>query len=185
MSKSSGEFLTLDVLIDRGYDPLAYRYFLLNAHYRQQLAFTWEGLEGAASALGRLKRVVLDLRADYVGSEKPIESSLVEFRDAVTDDLNMPRALAAMWGAIKETQATNGEIYATLLAMDGVLGFGFERMEAAELAISEEEIQGLIDERFEARKAKDYARGDAIRDQLAQMGVTLEDTSGGTIWRRA
>ncbi|MHC4294155.1 MAG: cysteine--tRNA ligase [Planctomycetota bacterium] len=129
MSKSTGEFLTLQSLIDRGYDPLAYRYFLLNAHYRQQLAFTWEALDSAASAFGRLKREVLDLREHYTGGEKPIEERMSEFRQAVTDDLNAPRALAAMWGTIRDSQAPKGEIYATLLAMDDVLGFAFTEME--------------------------------------------------------
>ena len=132
MSKSSGEFLTLDSLIGRGYDPLAYRYFLLTAHYRQQLAFTWEALDGAANAFKSLKRSVLDLRGAYGGDDKPIEGHLREFRQAVEDDLNMPRATAAMWGAIKDTKASKGEIYATLLAMDKVLGFGFNQMQEQE-----------------------------------------------------
>jgi len=185
MSKSSGEFLTLDVLIGRGFDPLAYRYFLLGAHYRQQLAFTWEALEGAANAMGRLKRTVLDLRGDCGGDESPIERHVNEFNVAVLDDLNMPRALAAMWGAIKDTNASKGEIHATLLAMDAVLGFGFAKMEADELAISEEDIRKLISERDAARADKNYARADEIREELIAKGVVLEDTPAGTVWRKA
>ncbi len=181
----SGEFLTLDLLIERGYDPLAYRYMCFTGHYRQQLVFTWEALDAAASALGRLRRAVVDLRAGYAGSEAPVASYLDEFNDAVRDDLNMPRALAAMWGVLKDGQASDGQIYATLVAMDAVLGFGFDRMEADALALSEEDIQALLDERNAARAAKDYARADAIRDELADKGIEIMDSADGTTWRPA
>jgi len=184
MSKSTGEFLTLQSLIDRGYDPLAYRYFCLTAHYRQQLAFSWQALTAAANAFQRLKRTVLDLRRYYDGKAPPIEKHLAEFRRAAEDDLNMPRALAAMWNALKDDQADRAGIYATLLAMDEVLGFGLAEMQEEKLAISEQEIQKLLDERDAARKARDFARADAIRDRLAEMGIVLEDSPQGTFWRR-
>ncbi|KPK84600.1 MAG: hypothetical protein AMJ81_05175 [Phycisphaerae bacterium SM23_33] len=184
MSKSSGEFVTLNTLVERGFDPLAYRYFCLNAHYRQQLAFTWEALSAAASAFARLKREVLELKRNAGDGREPIDSHLDAFRAAAEDDLNTPQALAAMWGALKDAEAEKPRIYATLLAMDEVLGFGFARMQEAALAVSEEEIEKLIAARAEARKAKDFARADAIRDRLKEMGVALEDTAGGTIWRK-
>jgi len=185
MSKSAGEFLTMDVLVDKhGYDPIAYRYFLLGAHYRQQLAFSWEGMDAAASALGRIKRTVLEARAGYTGAEKPIAAFMDEFDAAVIDDLNMPRALAAMWKTAKTPDASAGEIYATLLQMDRVLGLGFEDMAPGDAGISDEEIDKLIDDRAEARVAKDYARGDEIRDQLAENGVEIMDSPDGTTWRR-
>ena len=185
MSKSSGEFLTLDLLVDRGHDPLAYRYFLLGAHYRQQLAFTWDAVAAAENAFQRLRRIVLDLRAEYTDADRPIEAHLREFRSAVEDDLNMPRALAAMWGAVKDPAAAKGRIYATLLAMDIVLGFGFADMTEAELDISQDEIRTLIDERNAARQDRNFARADEIRNQLAERGLAIEDTPDGTTWRRA
>ena len=185
MSKSAGGFITLDTLTERGYDPLAYRYFLLTAHYRQQLAFAWDSLDAAQSAFRRLRRAALDCRGHYTGDEEPIESRMKEFRDAALDDLNAPRALAAMWGAINDAQEKPGEVYATLLEMDPVLGFGFEKMEEVELAISEDEIQKLIDERNAARKEKQFSRADEIREQLSEKGITLEDTPEGTIWKRS
>jgi len=178
MSKSSGEFLTLDVLVEKGYDPLAYRYFCLNAHYRQQLAFSWEALDAAASALGRLKRSVIELRGEHKGSETPVESCVQEFHAAIADDLNMPRALAAMWGALKDTQSAKGEVYATLLAMDPVLGFGFAEMEEYGIPA---EILKLRDGRDAARKAKDFARADAVRQQIIEKGYVVSDTTGGTV----
>jgi len=185
MSKSSGEFLTLDVLTQKGYDPAAYRYFLLNAHYRQQLAFSAEGMDAAASAMGRLKRIVLDLQAGSDGDEAPIDPLLDEFRAAVEDDLNMPRALAAMWKTAKDTDAAPGETYATLLEMDRVLGLGIEAMEAEQLDIDEAEIDQLLADRAAAKQEKNYARADEIRDQLTAMGIEIMDTPNGTTWRKS
>ncbi len=125
------------------------------------------------------------IRAGATGSETPVENYLAEFNEAVADDLNMPRALAAMWGVLKDAQASDGKIYATLLAMDAVLGFGFETMQAEQLAISEEQIQALLDERTAARAGEDYARADAIRDELADKGIEIMDSPAGTTWRRA
>jgi cysteinyl-tRNA synthetase len=185
MAKSSGEFLTLDFLVKKGFDPLAFRYFCLNAHYRQQLTFTWESLEAANNALGRLKRVLLELRPAYKGNEQPIESHMQEFRQAAEDDLNMPRALAAMWNLLKDISADKGAIFATLKAMDQVLGFNIETLGIVSLqGTIHISIQKLIDDRLAARKAKDYARADAIRNLLAAMGISLEDTPTGTTWRK-
>ncbi|MBT3202543.1 MAG: cysteine--tRNA ligase [Phycisphaerales bacterium] len=186
MSKSSGEFLTMDVLIDKhNYDPIAYRYFLLGAHYRQQLAFSWEGMDAAASALARLKRIVLSTRDGYTGEQEPLTDCIEEFDAAVVDDLNMPRALAAMWKAAKNTTASPGEVYATLLHMDCILGLGIAEMAPVEIADgADEEIDALVEARTTARAEKDYARGDEIRDQLAEMGIEIMDSPEGTTWRR-
>ena len=184
MSKSSGEFLTLDLLVDKGYDPLAYRYFLLNAHYRQQLAFSWDGLDSAANALTNLKRQVLDIRKSYTGNEKPIEKYLSEFRNAVENDLAMPRALAVLWGVIKD-DAPPAEIYATLLEMDKVLGFGVNEMQEDTLDVDPAEIEKLIEERKTARAEKNFTRADEIRDKFVEMGIEIMDTPEGTTWRKA
>jgi cysteinyl-tRNA synthetase len=204
MSKSSGEFLRLDVLVNKGYDPLAYRYFCLGAHYRQQLAFSWEALDAAASGYARLKRAVLELRTKYAGADKPIAAHVEKFRAAVEDDLNTPQALAAMWGALKDAATAPGAVYATLLEMDRVLGLGVAEMKGMgytlraepghfeikggevemKVSYSEEGILRLIDERIAARKAKNFARADEIRKELAAKGITLEDTAKGTIWRK-
>jgi len=186
MAKSSGEFLTLEVLVKKGYDPLAYRYFLLGAHYRQQLAFTWEGLDAAANAYERLRKTVLDLRPSYSGKEQPIPTHRAAFDEAVQDDLNMPRALAAMWSAVKDESADKGAVYATLLDMDGVLGLGVSAMQEEALAVSEEQIRALLEERHSARKAKNFARADEIRNKLSNMGIVLKDNPDGTTsWQAA
>jgi len=184
MSKSSGEFLTLNLLAEKGYDPLAYRYFLLGAHYRQQLQFSWDALDGATNAYNRLTRSVLDLRA-AAGEQQgaPLPDHLGEFREAIEDDLNSPRALAAMWTASKR-DAAPADVWATLLEMDNVLGLGMAKMAEAELSLSEAEIDALLVERSEARKNKDYARADEIRDQLDAVSVEIMDAADGTTWKR-
>jgi len=182
MSKSSGEFLTLDVLAKKGYDPLAYRYFLLGAHWRQQLAFSFEGLDAAANAMKNLTQTVVKIREGYSGDEQPIETHLEKFRAAVLDDLNMPRALAAMWGLLK-AGAPAGETYATLLKMDEVLGLGISEMSASEPATDPAEIDTLIAQRDAARAEKDFARSDEIRQQLSDMGIEIMDSPEGTTWR--
>ncbi|MCJ7544690.1 MAG: cysteine--tRNA ligase [Phycisphaerae bacterium] len=185
MSKSAENFLTLDLLIKKGYEPLAFRYFCLNAHYRQQLAFTWQALDAAANAYSHQRRTVQDLRPGHRPGDKPIEQHMAVFRAAAEDDLNMPQALAAMWAVAKDERAQGGEVYATLLEMDRVLGLGIEQMEEGELAISRAEIQKLIDDRAAARQAGRFAHADQIRQQLAAMGIILEDSPSGTTWRRA
>ena len=185
MSKSAGGFVTLSTVIERGYDPLAYRYFLLGAHYRQQLAFSWQALDAAASGYARLKRMVLDLHVTGLGNPPFVDSHLSQFREAVEDDLNMPRALAAMWGLLKDTQHSEDSIYKTILKMDEVLGLGIDQIKSVPLGLAESLIDDRIEKRNAARKAKDFARADQIRKELAAMGIVLEDTPKGTVWRKA
>jgi len=174
MAKSGGNFITMDTLIDRGYDLLAYRYFCLNAHYRAQLQFSWQALDSAASALDSLKQRVADLsKAGNNGT--PSRKHMDTFREAVEDDLNMPRALAAMWGALKDQSLADEDRYVTVLAMEPVLGLGMKAMTPGTDEV-DEDTAALIAERDAARKAKDFARADEIRDILIQKGVTLKDT---------
>lgn len=187
MSKSSGEFLTMQLLVDKGYEPLAYRYFLLGAHYRQQLAFSFEGLDSAASALKNLRKIVLKLRESYSAGDAASDELLKPFWEAVGDDLNMPRALAAMWATAKSTDPaySQAQRYATLLEMDKILALGIADMQAETLDVDESEIQSLIDQRAQAKKDRDFATADAIRDKLAEMGIAIKDTPEGTTWEKA
>ena len=188
MAKSGEDFLTVDRLIELGYEPLAYRLLLLGAHYRQQLAFTWEAMDAAASALAKLTRAVIELKRQCDAPGEPIDGRLAEFHAAMTDDLNMPRCLAAMWGLLKDTGHPKADVYATLLKMDKVLGLGLEAMVDAADELDADgiaEIEALVAQRTAAKADKDFARADDIRDTLARRGIILEDGPGGTTWRSA
>jgi cysteinyl-tRNA synthetase len=186
MAKSTGGFLRMDTLVERGYDPLAYRYFCLNAHYRAQLAFSWEGLDAAATAFERIRIRAIELRTaagTAPASTQAGQAHLAEFREAVEDDLNMPRALAALWGLLRDSALAAPIAWATLLEMDRVLGFDLQNIQERKTTVSADqagEIQKLIDERNAARKSKNFARADEIRKQLAANGFDLKDTPEGT-----
>jgi cysteinyl-tRNA synthetase len=185
MSKSSGEFLRLQLLIDKGYHPLAYRMMCLQAHYRSELEFSWEGL---GAALTRLKRMVmaaaqLKERAQPAESWGPRFTPFIErFDAAISDDLNTAIALTAFEEALALKKVDAGEKLAALAAMDSVLGLGLLTLDRTELrirpkaaTISEAEIKATLARRKEARVAKDFALSDALRDELAGRGVEVMD----------
>lgn len=184
MGKSEGNFLRLQTLIDREYDPLAYRYMCFSAHYRAKLKFTWEALDAAASGYRNLKDFVV--RAKQIGGEHQpwMDDHKRKFEEAIADDLNMPQAMAAVNELIHEAEH-RGEygVLNTLYGFDQVLGLKLR--ESAERATSADaEIESLIKEREAARAAKNWARADEIRNQLSEMDIALEDTPSGTLWRR-
>jgi cysteinyl-tRNA synthetase len=196
MSKSLGNFFTFRDLVEKGYTPRAIRYLLLSAPHHKQLNFTLEGLRGAESTVARLndfKQRLTEVQPEE-GSTAAIarmaELSLKRFEDAMDDDLNTAEALAAIHDFVRETNsslatgAIKSEDKAVLLAtvekFDSVFGiFGEAKKE-----MLDSDIQALIDERQAARKAKNFARSDEIRDQLTGMGILLEDTKDGVRWRR-
>ncbi|MCL2805062.1 MAG: cysteine--tRNA ligase [Treponema sp.] len=181
MSKSAGGFLTLQSLIDEGFDPLDYRYFLLGGHYRSQLQFSFESLKGARNARKSLLEKVLavDSGASGDGTSKYTQA----FNKAIEDDLNTPRALAELWGLLKDKPALPA-----IFDMDRILGLGLE--EAVKNGNNEvneafaKEIEELIAKRAEAKKSKDFATADNIRQNLKNRGIILEDGPAGTIWKR-
>jgi len=185
MSKSAGEFLRLQLLIDKGYHPLAYRLLCLQAHYRSELEFSWEGL---GAALVRLKRMVMAV-AQLRGQADPAEAAgarfapfLERFDAAVSDDLNTAVALTVLEEVIALKKVDAGEKLAAIAAMDAVLGLGLLTVGRADLrirpkaaTISEAEIEAILANRKEARAAKDFAASDALRDELAAAGVEVMD----------
>ena len=178
MAKSAGNFVTLDTVKERGIDPLAYRYFCLGAHYRKQLTFTWEALEGAATGFQRFKNAVIELKTNANGAGHPAASYLDAFRSAVEDDLNTPQALAAAWGLLRDTAVSPADKLATLREMDTVLGFDVDAM-ASETLTLDASVQQLLEARERARLDKDFATADRIRDELLAQGLVIEDTSTG------
>jgi cysteinyl-tRNA synthetase len=188
ISKSKGHVLVVDSLVERGFDPMAFRYFFLQAHYRQQQAFTWEAIEGAATAHRRL--VGHAVAARDAGGEPDAERvapHLRRFWSALADDLNAPQALAATWDAVRDPDLSPADRWAFLADADRALGFGLAAVEDpdADQSGSDPRIDALVAEREAARAAKDYATSDRIRDELAADGIELVDTPAGPTWRRS
>ncbi|MEI6874647.1 MAG: cysteine--tRNA ligase [Spirochaetota bacterium] len=193
MAKSSGSFLTLQTIIDRGYEALDYRYFLLGAHYRSQLQFSWESLDSAQAARRALAERVLALRekaprpvtrAEFGSAALARCESVVE---AMAQDLATPRALAELWGLLKDASIPPAEALGAAFEMDRLLGLDLPGIERAAVAAVDPalaaRVEALIAERAAAKKARDFVRADAIRGELASEGITLEDNPSGTTWR--
>lgn len=178
MSKSSDNFITLDTLKDEDIDPLAYRFFLFSAHYRKQLTFTWDALKDAAKGFGRLKNAIIGIKSQADGEGQVSEAHLKKFREAIENDLNMPQAMAAVQGLVRDKETSPADKYATLLVMDEVLGFDVESMKAEETSV-DKSIQQLLEQREQARKHKDFATADRIRDELLAQGLEIVDTAEG------
>ncbi|MBW2973374.1 cysteine--tRNA ligase [Candidatus Woesearchaeota archaeon] len=193
MSKSLGNFYTLRDILEKKYHPMAIRYLLLGTHYRQQLNFTFKGLEAARSSLQRIwdfmqKLDELSGKGNAELVDKAIEKAKKEFDDALNDDLEISRALAAVFEFIKEINVAMPDLSKDdakkikdfMTDLDKVLGFIVVKKEKIS-----EDIQKLVDERETARKAKDFKKADEIRDKLKEMGIVLEDTPQGVRWKKA
>lgn len=177
MSKSTGNYLTVTSLKEQGYDPLDYRYFCLNANYAKQLTFSWDGLDSAKTSYARLKKRILDLSKKGKGTLNT--EYAVSFMESVFTDLNISKALGILWNLLKDEAVADADKYATALFMDEVLGLNLAELkeEAQELP---EEVLDLMKQRDEARKNKDYAKSDALRDELTALGYTVKDSKEGT-----
>lgn len=185
MAKSAGEIITVQTLVDEGFDPLAFRYLCLTAHYRSELVFTWESLRSAQNALFTLREHVRNLAENLEsgnGRSPKFEEYRERFLEAVNDDLNMPKALALTWALVREEKTLiNREKYDLLMEFDKILALDLARNIKKEVLPLEAEE--LIMKREEARKAKDWETADKIREQLKAMGIILEDTPQGVKWR--
>ncbi len=196
MSKSKGNFFTFRDLREQGYSPLAIRYLLLSVPYRKQLNFTFEGLQGAESTVERLRNfrsVISDLKlADESDGEivETVVKALAGFEAAMDDDFNTAAALAAVHDMVREintamsndgiTETEKSAVLDAIAKFDAVLGiFGAEDDSSLDA-----EIEALVNERQEARKTRNFARSDEIRDELAAKGIILEDTKDGVRWKR-
>jgi cysteinyl-tRNA synthetase len=186
MSKSTGNVYLLDDLEARGIPCRAYRYFFLQAHYRQQQAFTDEAMEAAATGYDRLLGQAAELReAEGEVDEARLAPLRERFRAALCDDLNAPRALAVAWEAARQRELAQAERWALLRDFDAVLGLDLgAALPRARVQESDPRIDALVTQREEARARRDFAEADRIRDQLAAEGVVLEDTAEGPRWRR-
>jgi cysteinyl-tRNA synthetase len=211
MSKSSGNFLTLQYVIDQGYDALDYRFFLLGGHYRSQLTFSWESMEGAKNARKSLLKQVAKLVESAgpagnaagtltfeatiaaIPADSPARAYLDRFKAAIEADLNTPRAFSELQGLVRDAKIPAKDALTGLEAMDSVLGLALVKSALAQIeaqkagaagGASDPRIDALIAERAAAKKAKNFARADEIRNQLKTEGILLEDSPSGTTWKR-
>ena len=188
MSKSSGEFLTVSLLEEKGYLPLAYRLFCLQSHYRRSLVFSWEGMDGAMAAYQKLVGRIAALNPDGGQmDEQAAEAFRQSFRDAMDNDLNTAQAVTCLYDVLK-ADTTDKTKLALLGEFDRVLSLNLlaeadkirKAAAASENEELPEEVKALVEERKAARKAKDFAKADALRDQIAALGYAVEETRQGT-----
>ncbi|MDP2668414.1 MAG: cysteine--tRNA ligase [bacterium] len=207
MAKSEGNFFTLDMLIKKGFNPLAFRYLVLGAHYRTQLNFTWDSLQGAQNALERLREFVLALRhaapqpqaevfqdfsqrggarlskspaGDYAGLEKLATKA----EEAFFDDLDTPKALAVVWNLVNAYNKSPekfdaDEVLAVLYEFDKVLGLGLKDVKEEKEEKVPEEVIKMLAEREIARKSRDFYSADILRGKIYDLGWEIQDTPEG------
>ncbi len=178
MSKSSGEFLRLQTLIERDYDPLSYRYLCLTAHYRSDMKFTWQSLDSAQTALTRLRYAAYE----WGNAGTPDNHYLQRFCDNVYNDLNTPKALAVMWELVK-SNLDQASKKATLLQCDKVLGLNLKNWQPTTLTIPSQ-ITELMALRTQARTSKKWSEADQLREQIAEQGYEIEDSAEGAVLRK-
>ena len=221
MSKSAGNFLTLQALVDMGFEPLDYRFFLLGAHYRKQVYFSREAMESAKKARAALVQRVAKLlgfcdqscaqehrlkayakgevsRTEGLSTEA--QSHLQKFREALENDLSTPHGLSVLQAVVKDSSLAPNEALELVCRMDSVLGLKLiqsarallDQQSAANITATQggaqdaetQQIEQLLSQRNQAKKARDFARADAIRDELSRRGIQVTDTPTGTVWKR-
>ena len=183
MAKSAGNFYTLRDVIARGYDPLAFRYLVLGAHYKSKVNFTWQAMDAAKATLDNLYEFMGRLdQVTPTGLDEAVERANQAFVEAMDDDLNTPVALASVFGLVKEVNVHGKggrEVFEAMVDFDRVLGLKLAEKARAVSAEIPTEIQALVEERERARKVKDWGASDRIRDQILGMGYVIEDTPQG------
>ena len=180
MSKSLNNLYTLEDLKEKGYEPLTYRMFNFTSNYRNKINFTWEAMDAAKIALNRLREGYLKhAEGTATIDEKELEELENRFHEAINDDLNMPVAMSVVWDIIKNPNKSK-DFQKLLLKFDEVLGLNLKNYQKVESEIPEED-QKLVEERNEARKNKNWAESDRIRDILMAKGYTVKDGKEGTI----
>ena len=182
MSKSSGEFLTVDTLINKGYNPLSYRYFVLSSHYQKPLDFSYENLDGAENAYLKLKNRISKL--DKTNGElykDDFDKFNRQFMEAMDNNLNTSLALTTVYDVLKSdiNDYTKVEL---IKSFDKVLSLDLLIEEESNEVSNHDEIMALIEERSNAKKNKDFSRADSIRDELLSKGIKLIDTREGTTY---
>ncbi|MBI5079669.1 cysteine--tRNA ligase [Candidatus Wolfebacteria bacterium] len=180
MSKSLGNFYTLKDLENKGFDPLAFRYLILTAHYRSKLNFTWKSLEAAQNALDNLREIVKNLGEKRATADQNAKTKIYEKKFAleINDDLNAPKAMAILWQAVKDGNLSGPSKKQLLLDFDKVLGLGLDLKRKKPPKIPQE-IKDLAEKREKSRIHKQFIQADALRKKIESLGYKIEDTNYG------
>jgi cysteinyl-tRNA synthetase len=181
MSKSSGEFLRLQTLIDKGYDPLD---FCLGTHYRKHLQFTWENLDAAKNAFTRLKNRVIEFKnvdstKDLKDYTESVDGYKQRFLEAINDDLGIPEGLAVMWEVVRNDLLPSKVRLELMYDFDKVLGLRLKEVKKKSETDIPDEITKMVEERTIAKKNKDFKKADEIRNKIKEMGYELVDKKDG------
>jgi len=179
MSKSKGEFLTVKTLMDKGYSPLDYRYMCLGTHYRKRLLFDWEKLDSAKTALGRIRQKVVELKKENSSDSSNLSYYKQKFLESINDDLNMPEALAVLWGVVRDEKLSAKARLELIYDFDKVLGLDLEKSEEKKSGDVPDEVMSLVNQRTEAKKTKNFKLADELRAKVKEMGYEIVDKKDG------
>ncbi len=188
MSKSKGEFLTVTLLEEKGYNPLAYRLFCLQSHYRKPLVFSYEALDQAAGTYMKLKKRIADIKEEGNVDETQVKEWKDKFVEAVGNDVNTSMGITLLYDVLKAD--INGSTKRAIIgSYDEVLGLDLLKVEEKEETGVDPELEAYvlakIEERKAAKKEKNFALADAIREELLQKGIVIKDTREGVEWTKA
>lgn len=186
MSKSKGEFLTVSLLEEKGYNPLVYRLFCLQSHYRKPLEFSYEVLDNMTTAYNKLIKKIGELKSDGSVDEEAFAGFRNKFEDAICSDLNTSSAITVIYDVLRSdiNDVTKLELiksFDEVLSLDLLKDHGNDKESSVDSELKEY-ILAKIEERKAAKKEKDFAKADAIRDELAAKGIQIKDTREGTVW---
>ena len=188
MSKSKGDFLTVSLLEEKGYHPLVYRMFCLQSHYRKPLEFSYEVMDNIENSYRKLRKAIAKLDQTTEFEQEKFTAYREKFLEAVENDLNTSMALTVVYEVLK-ADMTDKTKYMLMESFDEVLSLDLTKGELVEESGVDDELESYILEKIEerkaAKKAKDFAKADAIRDELAAKGILLEDTREGVKWKKA
>ena len=187
MSKSKGEFLTVSLLEEKGYNPMAYRFFCLQSHYRKPLEFSWDALDNVVSAYDKLVKRIANLSTDGEVDTAACEEWKMKFAEALSHDINTSSAITVLYDMLK-AELSDASKRVLVQSMDEVLSLQLEKAWEEKEADVDDELASYVEkkiaERKEAKKAKDFAKADAIREELLAKGIVLKDTREGTFWEK-